>query len=153
MSDAAVLREAPDGSIPARSQDPRHRKHATLRRASPSHVRSIADAVDIKDGDVFLVCPDWLHPGWTTRRTRVVHARLPVPVALRDGAWAHPLGCPRRGNTACGMAVIRSTNPRLTFGDAIVGKQTLVATWTRTLDGSVPDSETDWRSRITAGRR
>ncbi len=139
MSGSATIRESSDGSVAARAGDRGARKHAVLHRATASHVRSIANAVDIKDGDIFLVCgPD----GWIRDEQRGGHGIYlhdcrflsRYEVDLGPGGW-DDLGVDIPHG---GVAVLRSTNPRLTFGDVVIGKQTLVATLTRTLDGSVP---------------
>ncbi len=139
MTVARALREASDGSLAAKRASPTDRKHATLRRASASHVRSIADAVDLKDGAIFLVCA----PGGDVRDEQRGGYGLYMHdcrflsryvMQLGPGGWDE-LGVDiPHGATA----IIRSTNPRLKFGDVVIDKQALVATWSRTLDGSGP---------------
>ena len=112
-------------------------KRDALTQAHASKVQSIGDAVVIKDGDPFFICPR--------------NGQIPLSGAHGFGLYHHDMryleGLTLKvqgveleslGTTAAAgtTAILELTNPELSVaGGGTVGKNVLTARWTRALDG------------------
>ncbi|HEU4700080.1 MAG TPA: glycogen debranching N-terminal domain-containing protein [Gemmatimonadales bacterium] len=123
-------------AAPAGPRDADARKQQILTHGTPSTVRTIADALVMKDGDLFLVtAPTGALPGAENTgcglyyhdcrylRAYEIHLQGQPPTIL--GATARA-GC---------TGLFELTNPDLTIDGRPLQKETLGLTWTRDLDG------------------
>jgi glycogen debranching enzyme len=141
-SDGSASHDRQDRPNPEPKSAPeRHtRKQQILTRGAASVVRSIADAVVIKDDEPFFLCPpsgqidlDGSHGfGLYQHDTRFLSG-----YELRlAGTIPNPLGATASSGT---RAVLELTNPRIDLGDGrTIETERLGLQWLRNLDGTKP---------------
>ncbi len=150
-------------------EDQTDQKRKVLKRSQASTVRSISDAVVIKDGDPFFLCPpdgqiplDGEHGYGLFQHDTQFLAGYEVEIL---GTAPEPLAA----TAAAGReAILELTNPKIDLDDGrSIGKDRLSLRWTRTLDGQAAsltdvievanrdpdDVELNVRIRIAAGFR
>lgn len=134
---------APSGPIdtpPTRRppDDQSDRKRRVLKRSHASNVRSISDAVVIKDGDPFFLCPpdgqiplDGQHGyGLYQHDTRFLEGYELRIVGVAPESLAATAAAGR-------TAILELTNPEIHLANGrSISKQRLAIRWTRTLDGA-----------------
>jgi len=132
--DSASIRDA----APASHQEARHaRKQRVLTHGTPSVTRTIADAVVLKDGDLFLVTdPDGRLPRRGDHGLGLYYhdcRYLRVYEFHIGGALPVPLGA---GSAAGYRGSVQLTNPELRpAGGADIPRDTVGIEWARALDG------------------
>ncbi|HEU0242400.1 MAG TPA: glycogen debranching N-terminal domain-containing protein [Candidatus Limnocylindrales bacterium] len=128
-----------DADRPGRTGDPSdERKHEVLSHNQASTVRSISDAVVIKDGEPFFLCPpdgqipmDGDHGyGLYQHDTRFLSG---YELRIHDVAPDSLAATAAAGTTA----ILELTNPAIHLeNDRTIGKAQLAVRWTRALDGT-----------------
>ena len=153
-ADAATAdRKNETGRLPGTTRRPRdasgdrgQRKSQVLTSHTASRVGSIADAVVIKDGEPFFICPpDGQVPVGDEHGFGLYHhdTRFLAGYEMKVAGVA-PDDLAATAVTADRME-LELTMPRIDLGDRTIGKERLAVHWTRRLDGA----EVVLRDRIT----
>ncbi len=126
----------PSGA-PRDTQKDDERKLRALTQEHASKVPSIGDAVVIKDGDPFFICPrNGQIPLTGTHGFGLYHHDMRYLAGLTlkvQGVELESLGTTAAAGTT---AILELTNPELSLPNGrTVGKNVLTARWTRSLDG------------------
>lgn len=133
--------EAEQKERPLTDTEERERKQRILTHGTPSITSSIADAMVIKDENIFfLTCPDGGVPlsdghgfGLYYHDCRYLRG---YELSVSDASATVLASTAARGDTA----IFQLANPDIRMNDGcLIPKESIGIKWTRTLDGSVPE--------------